>query len=526
MTSILLSKIRGIEQEVPVSVENPNYSQKSVIGLGIQGLIRSGYLTGIGWDHTMETGNLEYERDLYLSGLSGILAKNGSRVYDDLGHLEISSPSYNNPLDAVAYNHVSQIFSSIASSNCEKSTGIRTSSFANNTLYTESSIGLNEMVSFGTHGNYVMKRENMTDWNKVIESLVPYMVSRILITGSGEFLNGKLTGHEGYKYVISPRAHFIKKVSSPDTMHSRGILNTRDEPHLGREYWRLHDIHFEALKCDYAVFMRDALQTFVLSAFEAGKYENPPEIYDPVKTMKSISLDTNDMKWEVPLRNGKKTDAPEVLRYYLNGAENLLSEKDHDSFDSKTFKSLDALVGKLESRSVEDLELGIDWLFKKSEIEERFGQISKKREPKASDGLDIVRAYSLCDESSEWYVNPKINPDDEMYACIFDFRQAFDCAKYNLGFADWDGMRERTIKSLTHGPETTRDYFRSLLANKFEKNVRSANWGNIVLKDKIVYLEKPFMLNKDELKNYRTDSFENLISDIRRNQDATVLREK
>ena len=38
------------------------------------------------------------------------LAYNGSRVYNDMSHLEVSSPSYVSPLEAIIYDKATELF--------------------------------------------------------------------------------------------------------------------------------------------------------------------------------------------------------------------------------------------------------------------------------------------------------------------------------------------------------------------------------------------------------------------------------
>ena len=89
-------KIRGVEQELAMNTL-PSFSPSSLIhliGLAIEELKKKGLVT-----------NIKVEEELL-----DFMALNGFRVYNDMSHLELSSPSYNSPLEAVVYDKVAELF--------------------------------------------------------------------------------------------------------------------------------------------------------------------------------------------------------------------------------------------------------------------------------------------------------------------------------------------------------------------------------------------------------------------------------
>nr|MBC8497453.1 proteasome accessory factor PafA2 family protein [Candidatus Bathyarchaeota archaeon] len=90
-------KIRGVEQELAMNCQPslPPRSLVHLVGMAVEELKREGLVTGI----KVEEEPFDY------------MALNGFRVYNDMGHLELSSPSYNSPMEAVVYDKVAELFS-------------------------------------------------------------------------------------------------------------------------------------------------------------------------------------------------------------------------------------------------------------------------------------------------------------------------------------------------------------------------------------------------------------------------------
>ncbi|MFQ6071345.1 MAG: hypothetical protein ACE5KT_01400, partial [Methanosarcinales archaeon] len=83
-------KIRGIEHEYPVSLqyEAHRYNPSILVNAAIYGLKKLGYTKYLEWDITSEKGQHSE------INIQSTHALNSSRIYNDLGHLEISSPTY------------------------------------------------------------------------------------------------------------------------------------------------------------------------------------------------------------------------------------------------------------------------------------------------------------------------------------------------------------------------------------------------------------------------------------------------
>ena len=149
----------------------------------------------------------------------------------------------------------------------------------------------------------------------------------------------------------------------------------------------MHDIHFEALRSEYAIFLRDITQALVIRAFELGFLDDAPEIEDPVQTFKRISADTQECEWRVRLKNGEQTDAVSILQFYLAKIEEMLSSgeavaaeeavgsgegsereeevlREEEKWESIGLKAFEELLEKFAERRVEEFVDGVDWVTK------------------------------------------------------------------------------------------------------------------------------------------------------------------
>lgn len=491
------NKIRGIEQEYPVSAKaglNPSL----LVNAAIQGLKRRRFSRDVNWDIATEVSQEAHE-----SRIASSYGENGCRIYNDMGHLEISTPSYNNPFDAVAYDKASEIYAFMGSREASLALKKKVVIHKNNVANFFSRAGAGSGIHIGkgkkvktntyaTHGNIITKREACEDWSRVEKALIPWIVTRILFAGSGDVVSGETIGKEGVKFVISPRAMFVVQKSSLSTTVGRGILNTRDQPHAARKYWRLHDIHYEALRSEYAIFLRDITQAMVICAFESGFLDDAPEIEDPVRAFKKISADTQECEWKIKLKNGESTDAVSILRFYLEGIEKMYEEmgKEEGKWAEIGRRGLKEVIEKLEARRVEEYVDGIDWVTKLA--------LLVNYEPKsASEGISICNQYALLDESVLYYLREE--EESLKGRCLYNPKESLAFAKRELPQVDWWALSDRVKYALSNAPGQTREFFKVEMLRRYGSHVRGVSWSTMVLNEAKIMLDEPFMLNKEEI---------------------------
>jgi len=492
------NKIRGVEQEYPVSAKatlNPSL----LVNAAIQGLKRRGFSRDVKWDTVTEIS-----QEVHESRIASSFGDNGCRIYNDMGHLEISTPSYNNPFDAVAYDKASDIYAFVGSREAslalKKKVTIHKNNVANffshvGATGSSTSIGKGKKIrtnTYATHGNIITKRKACKDWSRVEKALIPWVVTRILFTGSGDVVSGGFIGEEGVKFVISPRAMFVVQKSSLSTTFERGILNTRDQPHAARQYWRLHDIHYEALRSEYAIFLRDIAHAMVICAFELGYLDDAPEIEDPVRTFKKISTDTQECEWKIKLKNGESTDAVSILLFYFEAIEKMHEEMGEEGkWDEIGKRGLKEVIERLEARRMEEYVDGIDWVTKLA--------LLVNYEPKsASEGISICNQYALLDESVRYYLDDR-EESIKKSSCLFNPDESRAFAKKELPEVDWSSLSDRVKYALSNAPEQTREFFKIEMLRRYESHVRSVSWSTMVLNEAKIKLDEPFMLNKEEI---------------------------
>ena len=96
---------------------------------------------------------------------------------------------------------------------------------------------------------------------------MPFFVSRQVFTGAGKV--GAENNTEHCDYQISQRADFLETEVGLETMHSRPIINTRDEPHADPEkYRRLHVIVGDANMSEVSNYLKCGTMAIVLSMIE------------------------------------------------------------------------------------------------------------------------------------------------------------------------------------------------------------------------------------------------------------------
>lgn len=477
-------KIRGVEHELAITTR-PQLPQRSLVhlvGMAIEELRKVGLVTSI----RVEEPRLDY------------MALNGFRVYDDMSHLELSSPSYNSSIESIIYDKVAELFTYYAVK------GLRdyfkgVDAYKNNVSNTSDTQRW-KAVSYSTHHSILMNREtcNLDIWNNLERALTPYMVSRILLTGGGDYVPyikgkglprpGKVMTGDSLKFVISPRASFVKRLSSNDTVDARGLFNQRDDPHSDpSKYWRFHDINFEGLRNPFQVYLRDSLEVLVMTAYEGGYYKNPPRLADPLKDIKNLTLDSEECNWKIKLENGSKVDAvADILEgFYIAGIEEMLTQGNPTKEDKMSFNLIKMTLEVLDERRLEYFIDGLDWITKKALIEEY-------ADGDAAKGISICNQFTLIDEAVLEYIG--IEPMDPQ--TTFSVHDSLEFARDAIPLVNWEILNSEINNALRNGPEGTRDYIRCLVAREFPGLVEAIEWERIKFHNAIIRLEDPFKFNK------------------------------
>ncbi len=238
--------------------------------------------------------------------------RNGARLYQDTGcHPEYATPECDNPLDLVIHDKAGERI-------VEELLYAAERKLRENGIYCEIYVFKNNTDSvgntYGCHENYLVERS--VNFHKLAELLIPFLVTRQVYAGAGKVLRTRAGNH----YYISQRAQHIYQEISGATTSSRGIINTRDEPHADEEkYRRLHVIVGDSNMSEFVTHLKVGATAIVLSMVEDGWIRKDLALEDPVRAIKEISHDVTCER-KVRLKRGIELSGVEIQREYLEMA--------------------------------------------------------------------------------------------------------------------------------------------------------------------------------------------------------------
>jgi len=238
-------------------------------------------------------------------------------------------------------------------------------------------------------------------------------------------------------------------------MNRRPLINTRDEPHVdASRYRRFHVILGDSNMSEWATALKIGTTALVLGLIERG--EAPQlEIAQPVDANKSISRDQN-CDWIIELKDGRKISAIEVQRIYLQAAAKI----DHDSADEDRqwiLREWENVLNDLE-RDVMTTRDRVDWVAKK------FLLNALQEEEKLSWSDPWLQSIDL-----EYH---NVDLESGLY-----YELARQGSIRRL-------VKEEEIKTaIFTPPETTRAFFRGRSVARFNDQIASIQWDELVFAD-------------------------------------------
>jgi proteasome accessory factor A len=292
--------------------------------------------------------------------------KNGARLYQDTGcHPEYATPECDSPLDLALYDKagervIEELLLTAERKLAENGIECDIFIFKNNT----DSVG----NTYGCHENYLVERG--VNFHKLAEQLIPFFVTRQVFAGAGKVLKTRLGNH----YYISQRAQHIYQEISGATTSSRGIINTRDEPHADEEkYRRLHVIVGDSNMAELSTYLKVGTTGIVLSMVEDGALRKDLALEDPVRAIKEISHDTTCRR-KVRLKRGKEFSAIELQREYLELALDYYATVDASPVVKDLLSRWHSVLERLAADPM-SCARELDWVIKK----ELIGQYTSRK---------------------------------------------------------------------------------------------------------------------------------------------------
>lgn len=214
--------------------------------------------------------------------------------------------------------------------------------------------------SYGCHENYLIERHG--EFAKLADQLIPFLVSRQIITGAGKVLQTP----RGAQYCVSQRADHIWEGVSSATTRSRPIINTRDEPHADAElYRRLHVIVGDSNMSEVTTLLKVGTADLVLRMIEGGVVMRDMSLENPIRAIREMSHDLTGRR-KVKLSTGRELSALQMQWEYFEKAADFADRRGLTA-DATTARVLELWGRALKAIEAEDLSLidrEIDWAIK------------------------------------------------------------------------------------------------------------------------------------------------------------------
>jgi proteasome accessory factor A len=375
---------------------------------------------------------------------SDLVLSNGARFYNDHAHPEYSTPECTTLRQIVAQDKAGERILA----ECARRRNLKLPPANEVRLYKNNTDFVGH--SYGCHDNYLVSRE--IAWDRIVAGILPFLITRQIFAGAGKMgIEAESASGAPGIFQISQRADFFSVLVSIDTMNRRPLINTRDEPHVdASRYRRFHVILGDSNMSEWATAMKIGTTALVLDLIERG--EAPQlEIAQPVDANKSISRDQT-YDWIIELKDGRKISAIDVQRIYLKAAARVNEGADEDR--EWILREWESVLNDLER----DLMLTrdrIDWVGKKFLLN------------------------ALQEEEKLSWTHPWLQSIDLEYHNVDLERGMY----YEL--VRQEVMRrvvtEDEIKmSIFSPPETTRAFFRGRSVARFNDEISSIQWDEIV----------------------------------------------
>jgi Pup amidohydrolase len=375
---------------------------------------------------------------------SDLVLSNGARFYNDHAHPEYSTPECTTLRQIVAQDKAGErILAECARRRNQKlPSGFEVRLYKNNTDFAGH--------SYGCHDNYLMRRD--IAWDRIVAGMLPFLITRQIFAGAGKMgIEAESAQGEPGVYQISQRADFFSVVVSIDTMNRRPLINTRDEPHVdASRYRRFHVILGDSNMSEWATAMKVGTTSLILDLIEHG--EAPQlEIAQPVDANKSISRDQT-YNWIIELKDGRKISAIDVQRIYLRAASKLNNDSSEDR--QWILREWENVLNDLE-RDVMSTRDRIDWTAKKFL-------------------LDALQEEEKLSWSDPWLQSIDLEYHD------LDLDQGLYYELLRKGLMRRVTNEEEIKASIFNPPETTRAFFRGRAVARFNDQISSIQWDEIV----------------------------------------------
>jgi proteasome accessory factor A len=269
-----------------------------------------------------------HQRDWDEPAGNGGFLFNGGRAYVDMGHLEYCTPECLSLRDLLLYDQAGDAILLHA---------LKELRLTDHAGFIRNNVDHYSGATFGCHENYLVRRSAALSETNVL-SLLAFLTLRTLYTGAGRVgasLGAEFRGealHAGVDggFQVSQRADYINNDLFEWVQFNRAIINTRDEPLAdARRYRRLHLLHGDTNVLPVALALKAGTTALILDLLEADCMPNVA-LADAVMTFRSLSHQPEG-PWTVPLANGRRAKAVDVLYEFFAAAQTAFQGRDQET---------------------------------------------------------------------------------------------------------------------------------------------------------------------------------------------------
>jgi proteasome accessory factor A len=463
-----IPKVMGIETEYGITVRNqPDFNPilSSLLLINSYETYRN---ARIRWDYEAESPlrdarGFEYAEEKELpskeeSRLINLILSNGARFYVDHAHPEYSTPECTNPRDLVIWDKAGERILNISRMRAEASSPPEQRIL----IYKNNSDSKGN--SYGTHENYLMDRR--CPFTRIVQHLMPFLATRQIFTGAGKV--GSENNLEHTDYQISQRADFLETEVGLETMHSRPIINTRDEPHADPEkYRRLHVIVGDANLSEVATYLKTGTTAIALAMLEDDFIDRDFGLDNPVLAFRQISRDLT-CRVPVRLRDGRTASAVDIQREFLELAHRYYRDRDLDPVTKDVLARWGHVLDRLEHDPM-SLSRELDWVIKRDLIESYRDKHGLSWSDSRVAMIDL-QYHDIRPNKGLYY---KLEESDAVERIVSD---------------------DEIAKAVHDPPKDTRAYFRGMCLQRYSEDIVSASWDSVLFDLKEGPLKKIFML--------------------------------
>jgi Pup amidohydrolase len=390
---------------------------------------------------------------------------NGDCVYIDLDHLEVCLAERLDCFEFPAALHAGlhRVERARLAANAKLPAGQEIVVLANNSD--------GQGNSYGSHMNFLLPRGPHGLWDDIfhLKSLyLPYLASAqaamIVLTGLGKV--GSENGRPQVDYQIAQRPDFFVNLSSLETTHSRGLVNSRRESLCGPDtnssdavragYDRLHVIFFDWNLMPVAAILKCGLMQLVLAGMQRGLVAPELILETPVDAAIRFSHDPG-LNAQAETIVGRKVTAVELLCML---AEELAPAVRAGNFDDlvpragQLFELFEDTLIKLRARDYVALASRLDWVLKWMLLQQEID-----REPRLN------------------WRSPEIKHLDQVYSSTAPEGLFNACAR--AGLVERMPGHSAVHRCFTHPPEDTRAWTRGRLLRAAGRWAVHINWDAV-----------------------------------------------